>query len=190
LSDRSPPVDLPDYATFAATLARCGADFGPAEAQGFALGLFLARVELPHVSWQTELYADFDPADVLAGECRGLLDRLFTQVFADADDGEPGLVLLLPEDIEVSSTRLRALRDWCEGFLYGLGQGGEAWAQRQSPQAAELVRDIAEIARLEVEDSDNSEENQSALIEIEEYLRVGVMLLRDESPGKVTHEAD
>jgi uncharacterized protein YgfB (UPF0149 family) len=191
LNDQTVPVELPDYGAFAAALERCGAAYSPAEAQGFALGLHLAHVERPDISWQTEMYADFDPADVLAGECRNLLEGLFQQVFGDVDNPDDGLVLLLPEDLVVDSGRLAAVRDWCAGFLYGVGQAGEAWTQRRSPQAAELLRDIAEIARLEVEDTDDSEENQSALMEIEEYLRVGVMLLRDESRGEVrAYEAD
>lgn len=180
----TPPPALPDYPELAAALQRCGLAQSPSEAQGFALGLYVADVPEPLQLWQQELYSDFDPADVLAGECRAALDRMFADVFA-ADRGEPMqlLSLLLPQDIQVDSTRLGAVRDWCQGFLFGFGLGGESVAGRLSEQSRGLLRDMAEMTRLDTQDADNTPENQSALIEIEEYLRVGVMLVRDDLGG-------
>ncbi len=170
----------PDYAVLAAAMQRCGLTQSPAEAQGFALGLAVVKADDPLVRWQQELYADFDPADVLAGECRDLLDRVFADVFAAEPADSLQLVLLLPENIVVDSARVGAVRDWCQGFLYGFGLGGARPEGRLSEQSRELLRDITEITRLDVDDVENDEEHQSALIEIEEYLRVGVLLLRDE----------
>lgn len=191
VDDDQLPDAFPDYAEFSAALARCGAPQSPAEAQGFALGMQLAEVASPLTRWQQELYSDFDPADVLAGECRSLLDRLFASVFAwEGRESEP-FTLLLPQDVVVDSRRLAALRDWCQGFLYGVGLGGETFARRGSVQMKDLLGDIAEIARLDVDDVDNSRENQSALIEIEEYLRVGVLLLREQlKDGDRTDDAE
>jgi uncharacterized protein YgfB (UPF0149 family) len=53
--------------------------------------------------------------------------------------------------------------------------------ERLSDEARGLLLDLAEITRLDTDDVENDAENQSALIEIEEYLRVGVMLLREET---------
>lgn len=171
---------LPEYPELAAALQRCGLAQSPSEAQAFALGLYVADVPEPLQIWQQELYSEFDPADVLAGECRAVLDRVFADVFA-GDRGEPmQLSLLLPPDIQVDSARLGAVRDWCQGFLFGFGLGGESVAGRLSEQSRGLLRDMAEMTRLDTQDADNTPENQSALIEIEEYLRVGVMLIRDD----------
>ena len=180
----TPLPALPDYPELSAALQRCGLAQSPSEAQGFALGLYVADVPEPLQIWQQELYSDFDPADVLAGECRAVLDRVFADVFA-ADRVEPMqlLSLLLPQDIQVDSTRLGAVRDWCQGFLFGFGLGGESVAGRLSEQSRGLLRDMAEMTRLDTQDADNTPENQSALIEIEEYLRVGVMLVRDDLGG-------
>lgn len=191
MNDDQLPDPFPEYGEFSAVLARCGAPQSPAEAQGFALGMQLAGVNAPRVRWQQELYSDFDPADVLAGECRALLDRLFASVFAREEQGQQTITLLLPQDVVVDSRRLGALRDWCQGFLYGVGLGGDISATHESEQMQDLLRDIAEIARLDVDDVDNTRENQSALIEIEEYLRVGVLLLRDQlRDGDRTDDAE
>ena len=58
----------------------------PAEAHGFALGLVFARVPGALAIWRREWYSSFDPADVLAGECRALLDRVFASVLAGDRD--------------------------------------------------------------------------------------------------------
>ncbi len=174
------PHPLPEYAEIAATLQRCAAAHTPAEAHGFALGLCIAGIAQPLQAWQRELYSDFDPADVSADACRAMLDRLFASVVADMKQDGWELALLLPQDLVVSNERLSALRDWCQGFLYGFGLGGEALGTRLSPQTGELLHDIAEFTRLDTAVAENDAENQAALIEIEEYLRVGVMLIRDE----------
>ena len=182
-------VALPDYHEFQSALDRCNAAHTTAEVHGFAVGLQLSGVEGPLAFWQQELYSDFDPSDVLAGECRALLDRLFADVFADVESSDDGFALFLPEGIDVDSQRLAAVRDWCQGFLYGIGLGGDAMMTQASSQMRDLLRDITEITRLSTDDVDNSSENQSALIEIEEYLRVGVLLLRDErADGKKIHD--
>lgn len=180
MNDINKRVALPDYHDLQAALDRCGAAHSAAEAHGFAVGLQLSGVEGPLAFWQQELYSDFDPSDVLAGECRALLDRLFAGVFADADSADDAFALLLPEELVVDAQRLAAVRDWCQGFLYGIGLGGDAMIKQASPQMRDLLRDITEFTRLATDDVDNSSENQSALIEIEEYLRVGVLLLREE----------
>jgi uncharacterized protein YgfB (UPF0149 family) len=187
VSVRSVP---PDYAVLATAMQRCGLNQSPAEAQGFALGLAVARADEPLARWKQELYTDFDPADVLAGECRSLLDRVFADVFAAERVAAMHLALLLPEDIVVDSARVGAVRDWCQGFLYGFGLGGERVEGQLSEQSRELLRDITEITRLDVDHVENDEEHQSALIEIEEYLRVGVMLMRDELGGVEPHESE
>ena len=175
---------LPEYAAVAAAMQRCSMPHTPAESHGFALGLHVAGVDDPLALWKQELYADMDPADVLAAECRGLLDRVFASVFAPADGLSTQLVLLLPQDIVVDSARLGAVRDWCQGFLFGFGLGGEALSRRLSEQAREFLQDVAEMTRLDTEAVENTAENQSALIEIEEFLRVGVMLMHDELHGR------
>jgi uncharacterized protein YgfB (UPF0149 family) len=181
---------VPDYATLVATLQRCAVAQSPSEAHGFALGLLVARVPEPFKAWSDELYSDLDPADVLAGECKVALDRLFSAVFADAGDGPMQLALMLPQDIQVNTHRLAAVRDWCQGFLFGFGLGGKSSSDLLSTAGREFLRDIAEFTRLDTADVENNAENQAALIDIEEYLREGVMLMRDELlPGRGENEA-
>lgn len=169
-----------DYAEAAAALRRAGIAQSPAEAHGFGTGVALAGVRDPARLCRGEWYHDLDPADVLAGEARAVLERILQSVKAALAQEPMQLSLLLPEGIAVDQARLAALRDWCQGFLFGLGLGGKSAASRLSPQGRELLRDLDEITRIDTEDAEDSAENQAALIEIEEYVREGVMLIRDE----------
>jgi uncharacterized protein YgfB (UPF0149 family) len=177
---------VPDYATLASTLQRCAAANSPSEAHGFALGLAAARVREPYKAWCEELYADLDPADVLAGECTSALDSLFSAVFRDDDDAPMQLALLLPQDIQVNAQRLVAVRDWCQGFLFGFGLGGQDANDRLSEAGRGFLHDVAEFTRMDIAGVENTAENQAALIDIEEYLREGAMLMcekRQRQPG-------
>ena len=74
--------------------------------------------------------------------------------------------------------RADALVDWCRGFLGGLGLAGGS-PSTMSDDASEILRDIGTIAgsRFEYE---NAEEDESALEEVIEFVRVGVLLLHTE----------
>ncbi len=175
----SDSVSSPDFHTVNTALQGCGLTHGAAEAQGFALGLLIAGVPEPEQAWRDEIYAELDPSNDPGAECRAVLDQVFDDIFADSSPLQP-LVLLLPQDIEVSSQRLAAVCEWCQGFLYGFGLGGETASAHVSQAGHELLADIAEFTRLDTAPIENSSDNQAALIEIEEYLREGVMLMRDE----------
>lgn len=182
-------VALPRYDELAAAMARAGLSQTPAEAHGIAMGLMLAGTGEATAAWDREFYVELDPADVLAQECRLLLDRLYAAVH-DA----PGDALhapLLPDGIDVGADSLAAVRDWCQGFLYGFGLGGQGVDRGLDDAAAEWLRDIAEISRIDTEGAEDSEENRAALIEVEEYLRVGLTLVQDAlQPCKADHEDD
>ena len=176
----SQTIPLPDYESVADALQRCGLQQCPAELHGFALGLTVGGVPDTPTVWQNEVYAEFDPNDVLANECRALLDRVLAAAITSEDDAAYSLSLLMPGDIVVDANRVGALRDWCQGFLFGFGLGGESTAAALSPQTRGLLNDFSEFTRLDTDDVENSEENQAALIELEEYVRAGVMVIRAE----------
>jgi uncharacterized protein YgfB (UPF0149 family) len=108
-----------------------------------------------------------------------LLESLRLEVLRALNDIDLGFEPLLPDDRIDIDARARALGAWVDGFLGGLGQSQRAGALKPSPEATEILRDFAEIARIE-EDPSADEANEQALAELSEYVRVGVMLLADE----------
>jgi uncharacterized protein YgfB (UPF0149 family) len=92
---------------------------------------------------------------------------------------------LLPNDDSNVELRADALAHWCHGFLAGLVIGGLDFGGDEAALSAELkelIRDFGEISKAgaapeEVEDLDRSD---SALLELEEYVRVGAQLVFEE----------
>jgi hypothetical protein len=103
---------------------------------------------------------------------------MFAECSAALDDPELRFEPLLPDAETPIDTRADALVDWCRGFLGGLGLGGGSGTS-VSDDASEILRDLGTIAgsRFEYE---NAEEDESALAEVVEFVRVGVLLLHAE----------
>jgi uncharacterized protein len=111
---------------------------------------------------------------------RTLLDRLAGQCESELADPELGFEPLLPEDDRPLTERAEAMVDWCRGFLGGFGLAGTAAHAQLSDEAQEILRDIATIAG-SMFDFGNEDEDEDALIEVQEFVRVGAMLLHTEN---------
>jgi uncharacterized protein len=149
------------------------ADVCAAEAHGMATGLLCINAKAESANWLNEL---FQESALLRDEDRALLLRLFEQTrnFLDSDEFE--FDLFLPEDEVLLGERIEALSYWCQGFLFGVGAAYSAsvWPG----DVGEILKDIMEFTKLDAEAED--EEDESAFMEITEYLRSAVLLLRDE----------
>ncbi len=189
-------TELPDYLVTFDAMRRVGLSFSPSEAQGIAAGLLAGDVPEPERHWADTLYADFAEGDALAGEARALLDRLYRATEAQLADAGFALELWLPgEAVAAEGYDVpEGLRDWVQGFLYGFGLVGEqASRERLSDEGREALHDLYEIGRLAVPEGTLDEEEQQALAELEEYIRVAVMTLhadmhRREPTVEVSHE--
>ena len=173
-----------NYQAWERQLDRAALDFPPAEVQGCLCG-YLASGARSWFDWQRLL--DDDPAtgDVLAQECYTALRVLFTQTLAVLDAGEFELTLLLPDDAQPLVVRVEALRAWCEGFLYGYGASGQHQAGLDTEQR-DLLRDIEQISRAELEESGEAEEH--AYAELVEFLRLAATSFYLDHPTKAAYE--
>jgi len=122
------------------------------------------------------------------------LDSALTQAHActvrQLQDEEFGFALWLPDDDEPLEERIIALGRWCSGFLAGLVCGGQLDAL--SPEAAEAIEDLQQIAQAEMtsqgsEESD-AEEDEIAFAEIVEYVRVVALMMHEDFRGPGQHE--
>jgi len=171
---------VPAYARLARQLAAADVDASPAEVHGIAVGLLCAAVPDSAGRWQQELFAEADEGNVLAAECRRSLQALHERTLAGIDDPDMGFALLLPDDERPLADRAAALRDWCEGFLYGFGIAGVSPDHALSAEGREALRDIGELTRLDAEQVAEGESEEGALTEIVEFLRVAALLIREE----------
>lgn len=123
---------------------------------------------------------------------QALLERLTRQTETDLADPELGFEPLLPADDRPLTERAEALVEWCRGFLGGFGLAGASAHGELSEEAREILADLSTIAASAFEFGDEGED-EDALIEVHEFVRMGAMLLYTEchregpGSGKTLH---
>jgi uncharacterized protein len=105
-----------------------------------------------------------------------ILDQLVRQSEAELADPELGFEPLLPADDRPLPERADALVDWCRGFLGGFGLGGPDAHAKVSEEGEEVLRDLGAIASSSLDFGDETED-EDALIEVHEFVRMAAMLL-------------
>lgn len=150
---------------------RSGLGVDPSELHGALCG-WLAGGGENIVNWPARVLAD---DSLPAPEPDTALDELRQVSAGQLDDRGFGFELLLPEGDTPLATRAEALFDWCRGFLGGFGLAVGA-APPLSDEAREALHDLARLAQAAPESSDD-DEDADALAEIEEFVRVAVLLL-------------
>jgi uncharacterized protein YgfB (UPF0149 family) len=173
-------VQVPPYPRFVRQLAAADVDASPAEVHGTVVGLLCAGLEDAYARWERELLENGGEGNVLVEECRRSLRALHDVTAAALDDADMGLAPLLPDDDRPLAERATALRDWCGGVLYGLGLSGIAPDQALSAEGREALRDFTELTRLDAEHVADGEGEEGALTEIVEFVRVAVLLIRED----------
>ena len=125
-------------------------------------------------AWPARVLADADAPVPVPGSA---LDRLRQASAAQLGDGEFSFELLLGDAGIPLRQRAQALFDWCRGFLGGFGLAAGAQPPL-SEEGAEALQDLARLAAASVQDIDeDEEEDEAALSELEEFVRVAVLLL-------------
>jgi uncharacterized protein YgfB (UPF0149 family) len=152
---------------------KSNAEISAAEAHGVATGILCVNAYADSAQWIAELFSNATP---VMNEEHTLLVRLFEETRRLLDSDEFEFDLFLPEDEVSLSEQVIALKTWCQGFLFGVGS---AYMATDWPgDSAEIMKDVAEFTKLDVEAE--GEDDESAFVEITEYLRSAVLLLRDE----------
>jgi len=159
-------------------LATPGAD--PADSHGLLCGLICASGFADPQRWLPEVFDEFNPRDAAQAKAYQCLQSVYEHTLASLHSESLDFELLLPDDDAPLAERTESLGGWCSGFLSGLGLGGLPEQSKLSEELAELLDDVAQIARVDF-DLENPDENENvAFEEVVEYLRVGVLFIHDE----------
>ena len=167
---------------------RFGVD--PSDLHGSLTGYLCAGGKADARGWLAALQVQTDDAETAAAMSSAPLQQLFRECSAWLDDPDLRFEPLLPDGDAPVEARADALVEWCRGFLGGIGLAGATDRVALSPDCAEILNDFGTIAASNFEYSD-SEEDESALAEVIEFIRVGVLLLHTElattrAPAKST----
>lgn len=174
-----------DTQTFSAVEACLGSHrlgIGAAELHGTVVGYLCAGGDAQSERWCEALTLEAlanamqDDADT----ARGMQD-FFRRARAELLDSDMRFEPLLPDVERSVAERANALLDWCRGYLGGIGLAPAGAALPWSIDAREILGDFARIAASPpLGNGDDQDEDEADLMELLEYVRVGVLLLQAE----------
>jgi len=171
---------ISDQESKLAWILALAADHDPAgvsETHAVVVGLLCAAPGQSERDLATHLAAlqigDWSVDDLLAR-----IGPALSSLRAELDSAELSFQPLLPTDDRPLDERTECLARWCSGFLTGFGAGQPVLRGKESREAVAMIEQIARAAT-DPESSQEAEEN--AFTELTEFLRMAVLLLREES---------
>jgi uncharacterized protein YgfB (UPF0149 family) len=160
-------------------LAEADSEVDAAEAHGCLAGALCATTAYRASDWIDEILRagsgeGLDPA------VQATLESLHAETAQALGGGEMTFVPLLPDDDAPLAARVSALAFWCAGFLYGLGVGQLPSMENVPGDVGEVLRDLAEISRASLDESEPADASEDAYFELVEFVRAGVQLTYEE----------
>ncbi len=177
---------FPEIVELEELLYRIDAAMGAAEAHGALCGLLCARGTVELSEWVDHVIGEQEQGNELLHDVVHKLSELHQSTLEMMNDATGDFKLLLMDDDEPLTERVETLAAWCQGFVYGLAAGGIKEGSELPEDTAELLKDMIEISRAGhdvddagVEETDDNDD-EVAYMEIEEYVRMGVLLIYEE----------
>lgn len=178
---------LPEFLHVAGELSSLELRLHPSEYHG-AMSGYLSAVMSPTFRHWCEVAKQLaleegaapDEDELMIPDERSVLAQLYSATVAQLGDGEFAFQLLLPDDEEPLSDRTGGLVAWCQGFLFGVTASGVSDFDGMSEDVNELMRDLVEFTKMDVDPERETEQDEAAFMEVSEYVRVGVLLFRTE----------
>ena len=177
---------FPEITELEELLYRIDATMGAADAHGALCGMLCARGTIELSEWVDHVIGEQEQGNELLHDVVHKLSELHQSTLEMMNDATGDFKLLLLDDDDPLPERVEALAAWCQGFIYGLAAGGIQEGSELPEDTAELLKDMIEISRAghDVDDTgvEESEDNDDevAYMEIEEYVRMGVLLVYEE----------
>ena len=172
-----------DFDGLDAGLARTDSPLSAAESHGLLCGMLCSLGNFELDVWLAEVLPQPDVGSGLYAECRRQLQTSYAATVAGLNSSELDFYPLLPNDEATIEQKTVALADWCQGFVFGMGFGGDGRVKSMPDDTLALLQDLNEISRATV--SENPAEDEDSYLELVEYVRVGVMLIHEElSPAR------
>jgi uncharacterized protein YgfB (UPF0149 family) len=149
-------------------------DRNASELHGLVCGYICAGSRWRKEDWYRNLQGWFETPS-LPGDLHARLTPVAEWSLLQLEDDSLGFGLLLPDGNQSLSLRAWAISGWCRGFLEGFGLAGKHDQQSLSPDVAELLHDLAEISQMD--DQLDSQDSESDFYQVEEYVRMGAILI-------------
>lgn len=160
-----------------AALDLAGVEMRASEVHGMVCGEICRRVRAATDADFPTLLGMPDPEAGGVQGLLGLVEELLEETRRQLDAGMR-FELVLPDDEEPVDERTASLADWARGFVLALLRGDDPALTDVEGDSGEFLQDLVKIS--EARPGSDTEEDEKALAEIEEYIRVGVQLVFEE----------
>ncbi len=140
---------------------------------GYTCGLKQSKASKRHARYSE--WIGREPSSILVD----ILDSAFASALNNLEEySDFEFRMLLPNESAPISQRVACLALWCSGFLSGFGECGNRSVELEG-LTNEALADLARIAAL-TDEVPEGEDNELDLVEIEEFVRVSVLLIFSE----------
>ena len=172
-----------EYDMLEESLKRCGSNWDAAQTHGLLTGRLAIAGAPAGREWMLQVLEGVEADNALRTECQKHLDTLYQSTFWQLSERLSEFEPLLSDDDDDVGARTAALAHWCEGFLHGLvsAKHGDALKERLAGEPlSDIIKDMLQITRAGLDEESDEEENESAYVELVEYLRVAAQLCYEE----------
>lgn len=166
--------EWPDYDALAAILSAANTPFSVAYVHGMMSGLLCTDLRTSEVLWKV-LVTDL-PALASVADENELLNKLFLMTAKHLQEAPGAMQMVLPEDDATLAVRLKALSEWCDGYLEGIAVEN---AGLKLDVVQEVLADLAKIKEVVIK-TKSSKENEASYVDVVEFIKVAVLLVYEE----------
>lgn len=168
------------YSLLSEQMTRGGIAVSPADAHGLACALIVTSTPDSRLVWERELLSDVDTDASVDPTLYALLQQQFAELEVGIESPDCSVSLCLPDEDVALAERVAGLRDWCHGFLFGMGFTGQQRLDGLRDDAEEALRDFADFTRLDADGAGTDPTDEASLTVLEEYVRVAVLLIKED----------
>jgi uncharacterized protein len=143
-----------------------------AEAHGLICGIICVSPENITSSWQKLILGSETNTQSLQ-----ILQDLYIESLKQISEFSFEFALTLPNDNLDINIRTEALGLWCQGFLTGLRQAKTPIENGASEEVIDALNDLTEIAQVNSGNIEESPEDETAYMELVEYVRLVALMI-------------
>ena len=172
-----------DYIELDDLLSGVEAEVCAAGCHGFLCGQICVYGYPLEELWQEYIDAQTTD-DVLVDQCYDEIKVLLAEIIDSMQSYDFDFQLMLPDGSIPLGQRVDALAEWCHGFLNGYGTAVGDRELAMTEECREILEDFTRICRVGA-DENPDEEDEQALLELIEYVRMGTILIYEDMSAGV-----
>lgn len=173
MSTINAPLRLPDYHTFIDSIAVLSLPISGSELHGVMCGYLCAGATSEGEAYLRALMNNKSDTGLRIAALALFGVYAVSQQQIVSFDFE--FQLLLPDEEDALVDRAQAFSEWCEGFTQGITLAGVGYDDLHEEEAQEALEHLTEFAQLDYHTLHIDEEDEHALMEVNEYARMAVL---------------